>query len=66
MYLFQKITSTKWFISCKSNKLKKVLTKCLSFGLQVSSKTRKAVSLYQCPSQTRDDFDKFGDNFCFL
>ena len=56
MYLFQKFPSTE-------NTKYSLLTRSISFELQVGSKICKFVSLYQSPSQTSDDFEKFTDNF---
>ena len=39
------------------------LQESISFELQVGSKICKFVSLYQSPSQTSDNFEKFADNF---
>ena len=39
------------------------LQESISFELQVGSKICKFVCLYQSPSQTSDDFEKFRDNF---
>ena len=54
MYLFQKFSSTE---NIKFYYLQE------SFQLQVGSKICKFVSLYQSPSQTSDEFEKFTDNF---
>ena len=39
------------------------LQESISFEVKVGSKICKFVSLYQSPSQTSDDFEKFTDNF---
>ena len=54
MYLFQKFSSTE---NIKFHYLQE------SFELQIGSKICKFVSLYQSPSQTSDEFEKFTDNF---
>ena len=39
------------------------LHKCLRFELQIGDKICNFVALYKSPSQSKDDFETFADNF---
>ena len=42
-----------------------LLQKCINFEIEISDKTFNFISLYRSPSQSKDEFESFADNFEF-